>query len=284
LSELLKPSGQEFSGVEAHYLHNGLEAALLNALVAAGKDPEHLKSEDLAAIDEFHIRGRKATIELARELSPGEGSRVLDIGSGLGGPSRYLAQEFGCHVTGIDLSAEYCQVAGMLARSLRLEAWVSYVNGNALDMPFESAAFDFLWTQHTAMNIGDKDKLYSEMWRVLKPGGALAIYDVLAGEGGEVHFPTPWAREPSTSFLISPEQLRSTLLSAGFEIQRWRDTTEICRSWFRQMEEKTGKNGPPALGIHLLLGSDFRLMAQNQLRNLDEHRIVIVEAVARRPV
>jgi ubiquinone/menaquinone biosynthesis C-methylase UbiE len=279
----MKSASQEFSIVEAHYLHQDLEADILAALVAAGKDLKSLTSEDLAPFDEFHIRGRKATLELARELNLSESSGVLDVGSGLGGPSRCLAQEFGCHVTGIDLSREYCQVAGMLARRLGLDSLVSYRHGNALDMPFEDAAFDFLWTQHASMNISDKAALYREMWRVLKPGGALVLYDVLEGAGGPVYFPVPWSREPSASFLISPRQLRDMLERTGFEIAMWRDTTEICRSWFRHMGEKIRAEGPPALGIHLLLGPDFRIMAHNQVRNLEEDRIAVIEAVARRP-
>lgn len=278
----MKPPGQEFSSVEAHYHNQGLEADILAALVAAGKDLDHLKPEDLAPFDEFHIRGRKATLELARELDLAEGSQGLDVGSGLGGPSRCLALEFGCHVTGIDLSEEFCAVAGMLARRLGLESRVSYCHGNAVEMPFEDAAFDFLWTQHAAMNIADKDALYREMWRVLKPGGKLAVYDVLEGTGGPVYYPVPWSREPSTSFLISPLQMRSTLEGAGFEILTWRDTTEVGRSWFRHLGDKIRSEGHPPLGIHLVLGSDFQAMARNQVLNLEENRIALVEAVLRR--
>lgn len=280
----MKPSGQDFYSVEAHYQHQGLEAEILAALVAAGRDPDNLKPEELAPIDEFHIRGRKATLELARQLNLVESSKVLDVGSGLGGPSRCLALEFGCHVTGIDLCEEYCRVAEMFAHRLGLDSLVSYLHGNALELPFDDAVYDLLWTQHMAMNIADKDKLYSEMWRVLKPGGALAIYDILAGAGGPVRFPVPWAREPSTSFLLSTQRMRDMLESIGFEVLIWRDTTETARSWFRHLGEKIRAEGPLPLGIHLLFGPDFRLMAQNQVRNLEENRIAVIEAVVRRPV
>ncbi|NOR50041.1 MAG: methyltransferase domain-containing protein, partial [Desulfuromonadales bacterium] len=178
----------------------------------------------------------------------------------------------------------YCQVATMLARRLGLASRVCYHHGNALEMPFEDATFDVLWTQHAAMNIADKARLYREMWRVLKPGGVLASYDVFAGEGGPVHFPVPWAREPSISFLITPQQMRETFDKIGFEILHWQDTTETGRSWFRHMGEKIRQKGPAPLGIHVLLGTDFRTMAYNQVRNLVENRVVLIESVVQRPL
>ncbi len=270
--------------VKAHYAHQNLENAILTALVEAGVDLNHLKAEDLAPIDEFHIGGRKATLDLARQLGLNEQLQVLDVGSGIGGASRCLAQEFGCQVTGVDLSEEYCRVAAMLAQRLGLDSRVSYRQADALALPFDAGSFDLLWTQHAAMNIADKTKLYAEMWRVLKPGGKLAIYDLLAGEGGPIHFPVPWARAPAISHLIRPQQLRDILEAVGFEVLNWQDTTEKGRSWFRRMGERIKKSGLPRLGIHLLLGADFRLMAQNQVRNLEEDRIALIETIVRRPL
>ncbi len=275
--------GSDSESVAAHYAHRDLERTILTALTDAGIDLDQLRSEDLAPIDEFHIGGRKATLEFSRQLGLDESHQVLDVGCGLGGPSRCLATEFGCQVTGIDLSAEYCRIAQMLGQLLGLDSRVSYQQANALELPFSDACFDFIWTQHAAMNIADKTKLYTEMRRVLKPGGRLAIYDVLAGEGGAVHFPVPWARDPAISHLIGPQQLRETLVGLDFEILSWQDSTEKGRSWFRRMGDKIKQQGLPRLGIHLLLGADFGLMAKNQIRNLKEDRIALIEAIVQRP-
>ncbi len=271
------------NNIESHYANQDLEASILAALIEADIDPDQLKPEDLAPIDEFHVRGRKATLELARQVHLDDSMQVLDVGSGLGGASRCLALEFGCQVTGLDLTKEYCQVATMLAKRLGLDSLVCYQHGNALEMPFADDTFDLLWTQHAAMNIADKDSLYREMWRVLKPGGTLALYDILAGSGGSVHFPVPWAREPSISYLQTPRQLRETLKAADFEILSWQDTTETGRAWFRRLGEKMRNQPPSPLGLQLLLGPEFRQMAQNQVKNLEENRITLIEAIVQRP-
>jgi MPBQ/MSBQ methyltransferase len=270
--------------VERHYTRGQLERSILEALERAGKDLERLSLDDLAPIDEFHIRGREATRELAEEIGLDAEKLVLDIGCGLGGPSRRLASEYGCRVIGLDLTEEYCRVAEALSTRLRLQALVSYRTGNALALPFDDTSFDVVWTQHTSMNIGDKARLYGEMYRVLKPGGQLAIYDILAGPGGEVHFPVPWAREPSISFLVSPDELRGLLRETGFTITSWQDTTQAGRAWFEAMAERIRTEGRPTLGYHILLGDDLVVMAQNQVRNLNEARIVLVQIVAQRSV
>lgn len=265
--------------VAAHYGRASLIDAIDAALVKAGKDPQKLSLEDLAPIDEFHVRGRAATAELGAGLNLRAGDRLLDVGSGLGGPSRRLAVTYGCDVTGIDLTAEYCAVASELARRLGLADRVRYREGSALAMPFADATFDVAMTQHVAMNIADKAGLYREVRRVLKVGGRFGIYDLLQGEGRPVHFPVPWARDGSTSFLATPEDMRKHLRGAGFEIISWIDSSEIGREWFKAMSARIAEKGAPPRGFHLLMGENFAEMARNQVRNLMEDRIRPTEIV-----
>src|SRR6516164_10283042 len=220
--------------VETHYTSADLGKTILAALKEAGKDIDHLTPDDLAPVDEFHGGQRPATVRLAELVGFTGTERVLDVGSGLGGPSRYLAWHYGCRVSGVDLTAEFVQVAEMLTRLAGLTDKADYRQGNALDLPFEDMSFDVVWSQNASMNIADRDRLYSEMHRVLRAGGRLALQEVVAGPGGETPYPVPWAREASISFLLTAEATRTKLEAAGFRVITWQDTTHTSsQSWRR---------------------------------------------------
>ncbi|HEX8976683.1 MAG TPA: methyltransferase domain-containing protein [Solirubrobacteraceae bacterium] len=270
----------EGGAVEAHYALGDLAQRILDALRRAGLNPDQLSPDDLAPVDEFHVRGREATEELAELAGLVGGQRVLDVGCGLGGTARHLADRYGVEVTGVDLTAEYCRLGNMLSERTRLRDRVELVTADALELPFADGGFDVVWSEHAAMNIEDKPRLYSEMRRVLRPGGRLAIYDILQGPGGEVHFPVPWARRPQISFLVSPAELRELLERCSFNVLAWQDTTAPAVSWFRARARALQADRTPALGFHLLLGSDAKEIFANQSRNLEEDRINLVQIVA----
>ena len=244
-----------------------------------GKELTGLKTSDLAAIDEFHIRGRKATLELARRMNLDASDHVLDIGSGLGGPARTLAETCGCRVTGIDLSAAYCEAARVFSEWTGLDRQVSFQQGDAGSMPFDDDRFDAAMTIHVAMNIWAKDRVYTEARRVIRPGGILAIYDVLQGEGGDVIFPVPWAREPSISHLATPAEMDSLLDRAGFRITEVDDSSARSQAWFEEMCARLEAAGTSGIGLQMLLGDDFPVMARNQVNNLAQRRIRTVSYI-----
>jgi ubiquinone/menaquinone biosynthesis C-methylase UbiE len=268
--------------VASHYSDSDrLIDSIASALRAAGIDPTSATTGDLAGVDEFHIRGREATLALAESMGIGPHTSVLDIGSGLGGAARALAETFGCTVTGIDLTPSFCAAATELSRWTGFDDTTTFRVGDACVLPFDDASFDAAITIHAAMNIPDKPALYREARRVVRPGGMFAIYDVLQGEGGDVLFPVPWAREPSISHLADPGEMRDMLVSAGFELLEEVDSTEDGLAWFRALSERLAASGPPPVSLGVLLGADFPLMAANQVANLTERRIRAVSYLCR---
>ena len=227
-------SKQNFEvSLNKHYGRRGLGDAILAALRKSGKDMDAIVADDLSPVAEFHIGAQAATLELAQLAGTRKGMRVLDVGSGLGGPARTLAQHYGCSVTGLDLTEEFCDVATMLTELTGMQERVSFAHGDALDMPFEDGSVDLVWTQQATMNIEDKATLYAEVNRVLAIGGRFVFQEVLGGSVTPLHFPVPWARESALSFLPPPETVHDMLAKAGFREMIWRDVTGRSSSPYR---------------------------------------------------
>jgi SAM-dependent methyltransferase len=264
--------------VREHYSATGLTGRIKSALATIVPDGQLMTVDELAPLDQFHIRGMLATAELASAAGVEPSTQVLDIGCGIGGPARSVAATFGCKVIGVDLSPSFIDAANYLTIRSGLSSRVTFQVGNALHLPFDDAAFDVVFLQHVAMNIADRTALYDEIHRVLTLGGRFATYDLVLREG-DIAYPVPWARDASASFLLSEGDTRMSLEKAGFTPVFWRDDSEIALDWF-----KTTMTGPPENGLSLgvVMGPDFREMTGNLARNLREKRLGVLSAALKR--
>jgi sarcosine/dimethylglycine N-methyltransferase len=261
--------------VRDHYRATGLTERLKAALAALGPDDQWLAPEQLAGVDQFHVRGLAATAELAELARIKADMSVLDVGSGVGGPARFLAAACGCRVTGVDLSEAFVDAARYLSERTGQSGLVSFEIASALELPFDDGTFDVALMQHFAMNVADRARLYRETRRVLKSGGRFATYDVVS-MSGEPHYPLPWARTPAASFLMTAERTREAIESAGFRALAWRDDTEAAKAWIAQLRASAP---PPSPNLGVVMGPGFAELAANLSRNLMEGRCGVLTAV-----
>ena len=262
---------------EHHYPSGSLRAEVTAALRAAGfADADPVPWASLAPLDQFHLGGLAATAELAAALGPASGARVVDLGSGLGGPARLLAAQRDCHVTGIDLTAAFVEVATMLSERSAMQAQTVFVQGDVTALPFSDAQFDHAVTQHVAMNVADRAGLYREARRVLRDGGRLAIFDAVAGYGESLTFPVPWASSPDASHLLTAEATRTAVEAAGFTVLSSEDLSATAIGWLA-----APRPAAAGLGLGLVMGARFGGMAANYAANLASGRVGVLRLIAR---
>ena len=246
------------------------------ALIAAGKDLDHLAPADLALLEDFHTMGRFATSQLVDLAQITSESEVLDAGSGVGGTARYVADRYGCPVTAVDLTDEYCQTNRWLNQLVGLDELISVRQADVTELPFADGTFDVAISQHVQMNVADKARLYSETRRVLKDGGRLAMWDIAIGDGGELDYPIPWADHPARSHLVTPDELRAVVESAGFAVERWNDLTDQTTALMQAMLAQPTN----PLGLHAFV-TDFKRKVGNLTQALADGRLRAIQAVAR---
>ena len=269
--------------IDKHYTMGQIMDSIIQGLKAKGKDINNLKPEDLTPVDEFHTRGRISTMELASLFEFQPGLKVLDVGCGLGGSARYIARTYSCYVVGTDLIQEYMDAATHLAKLVGMSEHVSFKQGNALDLPFDSGSFDLVWTEHVQMNLKDKNKFYNETARVLNANGSLLFHDVFQGMSmKKPYYPVPWDEDGSISSLVTQEQAKEIMAEAGFQIKKWIDKTRDSAASFKTAAGKVQKSGLPPLGLHILMGDSAKDKIINMSKNLEQQRLSIVQGLAQK--
>lgn len=269
--------------VAAHYDRDDLADTILDQYAEAGFDPTALTVDDLSMVDAMHMRGKEASTELAALMEPSADDAVLDLGAGVGGLSRLLASTVGCPVTALDLSPAFCDAARVFNEIVRLEDLIDVHLGSALDLPFDDESFDLVFTQHATMNIADKHQLYSEVFRVLEPGGRFGFYDIMKGPGGDVIYPCPWAEVEDISFLSTPDAIGDILTGLGFETVHWQDDSDVGRKQVVKNREALKSGKVPKITPGFLMGASRKEKSQNIGQNLLEERITLIKAVLRKP-
>jgi ubiquinone/menaquinone biosynthesis C-methylase UbiE len=264
--------------IENQYHHPGLYEDILKRLGELEIELSNVSRGDIAGVDELHVRGAEVSRELASRMKL-DNSKVLDVGCGIGGPSRMLADDYNCQVTGIDLSHEYIRTAKGLSALVGLQDKTDYIWSNALDLPFENGSFDVVWTQHVQMNIRHKLKFYSEIERVLTEQGTLIYYDIFKTESGEVNFPVPWADYASASFLGTTAYMDDILERLCFKNLLTSDETDKGTRFLQDLFKKLKKNGPSKLGLNVLMGSSTKEKLMNILLGLKEEQIVLQSGI-----
>ena len=269
--------------VANHYTRGDLLSAIRAGVEKLGKTPETVTIEDLAPVDEFHIGGRMATRSFLDQIGIRPEDHVLDVGCGIGGASRFAARTYGCQVTGMDLTEEYVETGNTLCSWLGLENRVKLSQGNALAMNLPDATVDKAFMLHVGMNIPDKASLAMEVWRVLRPGGVFGIYDIMEVGGDLLKYPVPWATVAKASSLASPANYKHSLMAAGFQIVSERDRREFALDFFERLKANSAvADGPPPLGLHILMGKEAPTKVQNMIENVSRNRVAPIELIARK--
>ena len=267
--------------ISKHYSHGSLLTAIEDAITRLGKSIDSLTIEDLAPVDEFHIGGRRATEHFLSQLNLPEHGHLLDVGCGLGGASRFVADKYNSHVAGIDLTPEYIETGNALCAWVKLEKHITLHQGSALSMPFQDETFDGGYMMHVGMNIDDKSQLFEEIYRVLRPGASFGVYDVMRNKDGKLAYPVPWATDSSTSSLSTPEQYTQALGDAGFEVSVVTDRRDFALAFFEQLQAKSATGGgPPPLGLHTLMQETTSGKIKNMIDNISRDYIAPVEVIA----
>ena len=262
------------STVTSYYGQSGLLGRILGGLTEAGIDAQKPTVQDLYRFDQLHGRGIVATKEHAEAAGICAGMHVLDLGCGIGGASRFLA-ELGCRVTGVDLTPEFIEVARELTRRCGLTDAIEFHVANALDLPFPDARFDHVWSHNVSMNIADKAGFARAAARVLKPGGRFSCAEVERGPAtAEPTLPLPWASEPSSSFLATPAQMKAALEAAGLRIIAQNDMTESGLTFAREAAERAKRGEPPVAANHFAMGDTMPARVRNMVQALREGALV----------
>lgn len=217
--------------VRAMYAAHPISAAHIIARLGPGPH----KPEALWPHDQDHYGGLAANAALADAAGMKPGDRVADFCAGLGGPARWWAHVRGVHVTGVDLSPDRVAGARALTALVGLSDRVEVIEGSVAAAPLPDAAFDAVVSQEALLHVPPRAAALAEAFRVLKPGGRLALTDVVARGALAKADAELIERGLQMVALFSPDDYRAALAAAGFvEIE----TVDLTAAWAEILKER----------------------------------------------
>ena len=231
----------------------------------------------------LHARGFPATVELADALPIEAGHQVVDVGCGLGGPARYLAQRFGCRVRGVDITPPFVDAANRLTALLDMRDRVEVALGDGQQLPYDDEDFDGGYSQHVTINVAGRSRFFGEAFRMLKPGAFFALTEHGLGPKGDPHHPVPWSEDGSGAFLTTPAETVAYLEAAGFTDIAVEDTGTKYLAGYHKAMDLAAKGALPPFGIHILMGETAPQRTRNAARNIEEGRTHPIQIICRKP-
>ena len=266
------------NAIENQYAQSRLYEDIIDRLVGQGINLNEVTRSNLSGVDEFHIRGIEVSNELAN-LTNLRNKKVLDIGSGLGGPCRMLADQYNCDAYGIDLSTDYIETAKKLSDLVTVNGTTKFSVGDALNLPFKDKSFDVVWTQHVQMNIKDKFRFYSEINRVLSEDGMFIYYDIFQHDPIEINYPVPWANNSSVSFLQTIENMEANLGGLGFVKHHTTNQTDKGLEFLENVMHSNKLTNSNTIGLNILLGNRTEEKFNNLLNALQCGKIELQSGI-----
>ena len=265
--------------IENFWTRGNLHSRIDQAMSESGLNKKELEIQDLFPIDQYHARGIGATVDLGKRMPIRKNQNILDIGCGLGGPARYYAKEFKCHITGIDITPNFIEIGNEFNKLTSMSSMVKLYVGNGEKLEFKDEIFDGAYSQHVTMNISDRINFFSEAYRVLKKGSFFALTEHGLGPMSDPIFPLPWADNQDMSFLLPLENTISILKEIGFQNIKIIETGDKYIAGYEKLIQKQPKTKKPTLGIHVVGGSSMHERSINSMQSIKEGRTLPFEII-----
>ncbi|HPM42510.1 MAG TPA: methyltransferase domain-containing protein [Candidatus Omnitrophota bacterium] len=216
------------------------------------KDGMPLKPEEVARFDQYHYFGTDAVDDAINALKVDHGKNIIEIGSGIGGPARYLAMKTGCHVTAVEIQPDLNDIAVSLTARCGLSDLVSHIPCDILRLPDKYSGFDCIVSWLSFLHIPDRRDLFKKCYDILKPGGQILIEDFYKrGEFSEEELKV-LSEDTYCTYLPDAGEYKEQLAVGGFSDIELTDKTDSWREYVKSRREKFIKDRERNIRIHNL--------------------------------